>query len=66
MKDILTFYISLHRKCFYLIFIEAVLAYDLVRIRYIKEQEVTLNGNANDKSRGIQLIGPVYLQRELS
>ena len=30
--------------------LEAVLAYDLVKIRFIKEKEVILNGNANDKS----------------
>ena len=40
-----------------------VLAYDLVKIRFIKEKEVILNGNTNDKSRGIQLIGPGYLQK---
>ena len=40
---------------------EAVLAYDLVKIRFMKEKEVILNGNTNDKSRGIQLIGPGYL-----
>ena len=45
--------------------LEAVLAYDLVKIRFIKEKEVILNGNANDKSRGIQLIGPGSLQRVL-
>ena len=43
--------------------LEAVLACDLVRIRFIKEKEV--NENANDKSRGIQLIGPGCLQRVL-
>ena len=41
--------------------LEAVLAYDLAEIRFIKEKEVILNGNTNDKSRGIQLIGPGYL-----
>ena len=46
--------------------LEAVLACDLVRIRLIKEKEVILNGNANDKSRGIQLIGPGCLQRVLN
>ena len=45
--------------------LEAVLAYDLVKIRFIKEKEVILNGNAHDKSRGIQLIGPGCLQRVL-
>ena len=29
----------------------------------MKEKEVILNGNTNDKSRGIQLIGPGYLQK---
>ena len=43
--------------------LEAVLAYDLVRIRCIKEEEVILDGNTNNKSRGIQLIGPGYLQK---
>ena len=32
--------------------LEAILA-----IRLINEKEVILNGNANDKSRGIQLLG---------
>ena len=45
--------------------LEAVLAYDLVKIRFIKEKEVILNRNANDKSRGIQLIGRGCLQRVL-
>ena len=45
--------------------LEALLAYDHVKIRFIKEKEVILNGNANDKSRGIQLIGPGCLQRVL-
>ena len=39
------------------------MAYDFVKIRFIKEKEVILNGNTNDKSRGIQLIGPGYLQK---
>ena len=42
---------------------EAVLAYVLVKIRFMKEKEVILNGNTNDKSRGIQLIGHGYLQK---
>ena len=46
---------------FLLNILEAVLAYDLVKIRFMKEKEVILNGNTNDKSRGIQLIGPGYL-----
>ena len=45
--------------------LEALLAYDHVKIRFIKEKEVILNGNANDKSRWIQLIGPGCLQRVL-
>ena len=48
---------------FLLNILEAVLAYDLVKIRFMKEKEVILNGNINDKSRGIQLIGPGYLQK---
>ena len=48
---------------FLLNILEAVLAYDLVEIRLIKEKEVILNGNTNDKSRGTQLIGPGYLQK---
>ena len=48
---------------FLLNILEAVLAYDLVKIRFIKEHEVILNGNTNDKSRGIQLTGPGYLQK---
>ena len=43
--------------------LEAALAYDLVKIRFINEKEVILNENTNDKSRGIQLIGPGYLQK---
>ena len=42
---------------------EAALTYDFVKIRFMKEMEVVLNGNTNDKSRGIQLIGPGYLQK---
>ena len=44
-------------------FLLNILAYDLVKIRFIKEKEVILNGNTNDKSRGTQLIGPGYLQK---
>ena len=51
------------QKIFLLNILEAVLAYDLVKIRFIKGKEVILNGNTNDKSRGIQLIGPGYLQK---
>ena len=43
---------------FLFVILEDVLAYELVKIRFIKEKEVILNGNADDKSRGIQLIGP--------
>ena len=46
---------------FLLNILEAVLAYELVKIRFMKEKEVILNGNTNGKSRGIQLIGPGYL-----
>ena len=42
---------------FLLNILEAVLAYDLVKIRFMKEKEMILNGNTKDKSRGIQLIG---------
>ena len=48
---------------FLLTILEAELAYDLVKIRFIKEKEVILNGNTNDKSRRIQLIGPGYSQK---
>ena len=51
------------QKMFLLNILEAVLAYDLVKIGFMKENEVTLNGNTNDKSRGLQLIGPGYLQK---
>ena len=51
------------QKMFLLNILEAVLAYDHVKIRFIKENEVILNGNTNDKSRGIQLTGPGYLQK---
>ena len=51
---------------FLLNILEAVLAYDLVKIRFMKEKEVILNGNTNDKSRGIQLIGPGYLQKVIN
>ena len=46
---------------FLLNILEAVLACDHVKIRFIKKKEVILNGNTNDKSRGIQLMGPGYL-----
>ena len=48
---------------FLLDMLEAVLAYDLVKIRFMKEKEVVFNGNTNDKSRGIQLIEPGYLEK---
>ena len=48
---------------FLLNILEALLAYDLVKIRFMKEKKVILKGNTNDKSRGIQLIGPDYLQK---
>ena len=48
---------------FLLNILEPVLAHDLVKSRFIKEKEVLLNGNTNDKNRGIQLIGPGYLQK---
>ena len=40
---------------FLLNILEAVLAYELDIIRFIKEKEGILNGNTNDKSREIQL-----------
>ena len=49
---------------FLLNILESVLAYDLVKITF-KEKEVILNGNTNDKSRGIQLNGPGYLQKAI-
>ena len=48
---------------FLLNILEGVLAYDLVKIRFMKEKEVILNGNTYDKSRGIQVIGPGNLQK---
>ena len=48
---------------FLLNILEAALAYDLIKIRFIKEKEVIRNGNTNDKSRGIHLIGSGYLQK---
>ena len=51
------------QKMFLLNISEAVFVYALVKIRFIKEKEATLNGNTNNKSRGIQLIGPGYLQK---
>ena len=48
---------------FLLNIVAAVLAYDLVKIRFMKDKEVILNGNTNDKSRGIQLIGSGYFQK---
>ena len=44
--------------------LEAILAYDLGKIRFINEKEVILNGNANEKSRGIQLINWTWLFTE--
>ena len=41
-------------KLFFFVFFFFFFAYDLVKI--IKEKEVILNGNANDKSRGIQWL----------
>ena len=58
MEDLLILYISFAQKMFLLNILEAALAYNLVKIRFMKEKEVILNGNSNDKSRGIQLIGP--------
>ena len=48
---------------FLLNILEAVLVYDLVKTRFIKEKEVILNGSTNALSRGIQLIGSGYLQK---
>ena len=42
-----------------------VLAYDLVKIIFITVKEVIFCGNANDKSRGMQLIGSGCLQEVL-
>ena len=42
------------QKMFLLNILEAVLAYDLVKIRFMKEKEMILNRNTNDKSRGIE------------
>ena len=47
---------------FLLNILEGVLAYDLVKIRFMKEKEVILNGKINDKSRGIQFIGPGFTE----
>ena len=54
------------QKIFLFDILEAVLAYDLVKIRFTKEKEVILNGNVNDKSNVVQLIGPGWLQRVLN
>ena len=35
----------------------------LLKLDLLREKEVILNGNTNDKSRGIQLLGPGYLQK---
>ena len=43
--------------------LEAVLAYDLVKIRFMKEKEVILNGNINDKSTGINLLDLVIYRK---
>ena len=51
-------------KMFLLNILEGVLAYDLVKIRLMKEKEVILNGNINDKSRSIQLIHWTWLFTE--
>ena len=48
---------------FLLNILEAVLAYDLVKIKFIKEKEVILSRNTDDKRRGIQFIGPGHLQK---
>ena len=49
---------------FLLNILKGVLAYDLVKIRFMKEKEVILNGNINDKSRRIQLIHWTWLFTE--
>ena len=43
----------IEQKMFLFDILEAVWAYDLVKIRFTKEKEVILSGNTNDKSRGI-------------
>ena len=48
---------------FLLNILEAILAYDLVKIRFIKEKEVILNGNTNDKSRGFQLQSTLVISK---
>ena len=53
------------QKIFPFDILEAFLVYGHVKIRYLKEKEAIINGDVNDKSRGIQLIGPSYLHRVL-
>ena len=53
MEDLLIIIHFIAQKMSLFNILEAVLAYDLVKIRFIKEKEVILNGNTNDKSRGI-------------
>ena len=50
IKNLINF---IEQKMFLFDILEAVWAYDLVKIRFIKEKEVILSGNTNDKSRGI-------------
>ena len=45
--------------------LEALPEYDHVAVRIFKEKTVILNREANDKIKGIQLIGPTCLQEVL-
>ena len=45
--------------------LEAFHAYDPISDRFLKEKTFILIQDVDDRSRGIQLIGPACLQKEL-
>ena len=66
MKYLLTFYILLHRKRFFLIFWKPFRYMTMFKLDFLNEKTAILNRDANDKIRGIQLIGPNRLLKVLS
>ena len=53
MKDLLTLYIILYRKCFSLDILKALLSYDHIKLQFPNEKKAILKRDANDKSKGI-------------
>ena len=64
MEGLLLLYISLHRKCFFLMFWKLYWHIALLKLD-LSGKGSDINGNTNDKTRGIQLSGPDYLQKVL-